>query len=108
MTDCLFCKIIAHSIPAEIVYTDENICAFKDLHPQAPVHILVVPRVHIKSLRDANPEQIAILSTIFQSLPKIAAHLNLSTGFKTVLNTGPGGGQEIDHFHFHILGNTDL
>lgn len=104
MTDCLFCKIIAGQIPSSKVYEDEHVYAFKDIHPKAKVHVLVVPRKHIDTLADAQPDDAQLMAHMVLALPKIAKAQGLENGFRTVLNTGSGGGQEVFHLHFHILG----
>lgn len=104
MTDCIFCKIIAGDIPSSKVYEDDKIYAFKDIHPKAKVHLLVVPRKHIETLAHAKADDAELLSHMILSLPKIAREQGLENGFRTVLNTGAGGGQEVFHMHFHILG----
>ena len=104
MTDCIFCKIIAGDIPSSKVYEDDKIYAFKDIHPKAKVHILVVPKKHIETLAHAKADDAELLSHMILSLPKIAREQGLESGFRTVLNTGAGGGQEVFHMHFHILG----
>lgn len=104
MTDCIFCKIIAGNIPSSKVYEDDKIYAFKDIHPKAKVHLLVVPRKHIETLAHAKADDAELLSHMILSLPKIAREQGLESGFRTVLNTGAGGGQEVFHMHFHILG----
>ncbi|QGX40109.1 histidine triad nucleotide-binding protein [Permianibacter aggregans] len=104
MTDCIFCKIIAGDIPSSKVYEDDKIYAFKDIHPKAKVHLLVVPRKHIETLAHAKADDAELLSHMILSLPKIAREQGLESGFRTVLNTGAGGGQEVFHMHFHILG----
>ena len=104
MTDCIFCKIIAGDTPSSKVYEDDKIYAFKDIHPKAKVHILVVPKKHIETLAHAKADDAELLSHMILSLPKIAREQGLESGFRTVLNTGAGGGQEVFHMHFHILG----
>lgn len=104
MSDCIFCRILAGEIPSQRVYEDEDVVAFRDLHPKAPVHVLVVPRQHIASLNEATAADAALLGRITLVLPKLARELGLSDGFRTIVNTGPGGGQEVFHLHYHILG----
>ncbi len=108
MSDCIFCKIIAGDIPSKKVYEDELIYAFNDIAPKADVHVLVIPKQHIARLDQAQPSDAELLSHLLLSLPKIALLKGLETGFRTILNTGPGGGQEVDHLHFHILGGKNL
>lgn len=108
MTDCLFCKIAQGQIPTEFVYQDDHVVVFKDIHPKARVHLLVTPKVHIKNLMEASNDQADLLSHILLLLPKLAKQQGLTDGFRTVINTGAGGGQEIDHLHVHLLGGSAL
>lgn len=104
MTDCLFCKIEQGKISAEIVYQDDVCIAFKDIYPKADVHILVIPRKHVESLAVLETEDQLMVGHMVLKLPQIAKAQGLENGFRTIINTGPGGGQEIYHLHFHILG----
>lgn len=104
MTDCLFCRIRDGEIPAEILYRDDDCLAFRDIHPKAPVHVLVIPTRHIENLFDVTEADERLLGRIQLTLPKIARSLGLDSGFRTVLNTGPGGYQEVYHMHYHMLG----
>ena len=108
MSDCLFCKIITGDIPSSKVYEDEQIFVFKDIAPKAKVHILVVPKVHLVSLEDLNFEHNALISHMMLKLPVLAQEQGLETGFRTIINTGEGGGQEVAHLHIHLLGGEDL
>ncbi len=108
MSDCIFCRIVAGEIPAERVYEDEEVIAFRDIHPKAPVHLLVIPRRHIPSLEALAPEDDALAGRILRLLPRLAREQGLEDGFRTVINTGPGGGQEVFHLHFHLLGGRGL
>jgi len=108
MSDCLFCKIVAKEIPSDTVYEDEQIVVFKDLYPKADVHLLVVPRTHITSLDTVDAAHDALLAHMMRQLPKLAKEHGLDDGFRTIINTGPGGGQEIFHLHMHILGGGRL
>ncbi|WP_144392961.1 histidine triad nucleotide-binding protein [Pleionea sediminis] len=108
MNDCLFCKIIDGEIPSKKVYEDEHIYVFEDIAPKAPVHVLVVPRKHIRSLKEASSEDKELLAHIQLTIPKIAQQLGLDAGFRTVLNTEKGGGQEVFHIHYHILGGGPM
>ncbi|GAB4282813.1 MAG: HIT domain-containing protein [Candidatus Rifleibacteriota bacterium] len=108
MNDCLFCKIIAGKIPAEIVYRGENVVAFKDINPQAPVHILVIPTKHIEKLTDPEANDGRMLSEIFSAIQKIAAENDLEKGFRVVTNCGAEAGQTVFHLHFHVLGKRPL
>ena len=104
MTDCIFCKIAAKEIPAGVVYEDDDMLCFKDINPAAPVHLLLIPKVHFDSLAHAQPEHEALLGRMMKKVPQIAAEAGLSNGFKTQINTGKGGGQEVFHLHIHIMG----
>ncbi|HEX9625392.1 MAG TPA: histidine triad nucleotide-binding protein [Acidiferrobacterales bacterium] len=108
MTDCLFCKIVAGQVPSDRVHEDEQVVVFRDIHPKAPVHLLVVPRVHFESLNELKPEHDAVMSHILHLLPKLAKQQGLNDGFRTIINTGPGGGQIIFHLHVHLLGGGAL
>lgn len=107
-TDCIFCKIIAREIPTDLVYQDEQIVVFKDIHPKARVHLLVVTKEHIKSLAEVSKQQAPLVSHMLSLLPTLAKEQGLSDGFRTIINTGVGGGQEIEHIHFHLLGGGTL
>lgn len=107
-SDCLFCKIVAGTIPSQQVYSDDNVIVFKDIHPKAPVHLLVVPREHIDSLKTAKPEHQALLGDMLLLLPKLAEDQGLHDGFKTIINTDPAGGQMIYHLHIHLLGGQQF
>lgn len=104
MTDCIFCKIAGGQIPAAIVYEDGEMLCFKDINPAAPVHLLLVPKVHFDSLAHAGAEHEALLGRMMMKVPQIAVEAGLANGFKTQINTGKGGGQEVFHLHIHILG----
>jgi len=104
MTDCLFCKIIAKEIPSTNVYEDEHVFAFRDIAPQAPVHILVVPKEHIVSASEITADNSEIVSKCFEAIAKIAKNEGLDSGFRVVTNSGADGGQTVFHLHFHLLG----
>ena len=107
--DCLFCKIIAGEIPSSKVYEDEYVFAFRDIEPQAPVHILIVPKEHIASANELNEENAAIVSRIFLAAAKIAKEENIAAdGYRIVNNCGKDGGQTVGHLHFHMLGGRSL
>lgn len=108
MSDCLFCKIVAGKLPSDQVYADDQVVVFKDIYPKAPVHLLVVPRVHFASLNELAPEHDALMAHMLHLLPVLARQQGLDTGFRTIINTGPGGGQEVPHLHIHILGGGRL
>ena len=106
--NCLFCKIIAGDIPSAKVYEDETVYAFRDIAPQAPTHILVVPKAHIDSCNGITAENSAVVAHIFEVIPKIAAAEGLTGGYRVVSNCGADAGQTVFHIHFHILGGRDL
>ena len=108
MSACLFCKIIAGKLPSDRVHEDDQVVVFKDIHPKAPVHLLVVPRVHFASLNELAPEHDALMAHMLHLLPQLARQQGLDNGFRTIINTGPGGGQEVPHLHIHILGGGRL
>mgnify|MGYP000508915429 CR=1 FL=1 len=108
MSDCLFCKIAAGEIPSEAVYEDDQVIVFKDIYPKAAVHLLVVPREHIESLKEMDASRDALMAHMMHLLPKLAEDQGLHNGFRTIINTGPGGGQEIFHLHIHLLGGGRL
>lgn len=106
--DCLFCEIVKGNIPSSKVYEDEYVYAFRDINPQAPVHILAVPKVHIPSADAINAENSAYVSAIFEAIPKIAASEGLSGGYRIISNCGDDACQSVKHLHFHILGGAQL
>jgi histidine triad (HIT) family protein len=108
MENCLFCKIERGEIPADIVYQDENVVVFKDIAPKAKVHLLVIPRKHIDGLNDLLPEDQELVGKMMLLLPQLAKEQGLDTGFRTIINTGKGGGQEVFHLHIHLLGGGPL
>lgn len=106
---CIFCRIVAGEIPAQKVYEDELCLAFHDLNPQAPVHVLVIPREHIASLSHAKPEQGGVLGHLMLTAARIATETNIEqTGYRTVINTGEHGGQSVFHIHVHVLGGRQM
>lgn len=108
MSDCLFCKIAAGEIPSDTVYEDDQVIVFKDLYPKADVHLLIVPREHIASLNEMDASHDALMAHMMRLLPTLAKEHGLDDGFRTIINTGPGGGQEIFHLHIHLLGGGKL
>jgi histidine triad (HIT) family protein len=108
MTDCIFCKIISNDIPADKIFEDDFLVVFRDIRPKAKVHLLIVAKEHIPSLFWANSTHEKLLSHMLLTAPLIAKQEGLLNGFRTVINTGSGGGQEIDHIHFHVLGGGNL
>ena len=106
--DCLFCKIIAGEIPSTKVYEDKQVFAFRDINPQAPVHVLIVPRRHIPSADAVNTENSADVAAVFEAIPKIAAKEGLTNGYRVINNCGEDGCQTVKHLHFHLLGGRKL
>ncbi|MDM5181374.1 histidine triad nucleotide-binding protein [Massilia sp. DJPM01] len=114
MTDCLFCKIATKQIPSSIVYEDEELLAFKDIHPAAPVHLLVIPKLHVATLSECNETHVALLGKMLALAPKLAKEHGCEVsydadgkpggGYKTLINSGPDGGQEVYHLHLHMYG----
>ena len=108
MENCLFCKIIAGDIPATKVYEDETVLAFRDIAPQAPTHILVIPKAHIPSVAGVTAENSGVVAHIFEVIPKIAEKEGLAGGYRVVSNCGDDAGQTVPHLHFHILGGKAM
>ena len=108
MENCLFCKIIAGEIPSTKVYEDDAILAFRDINPQAPVHILVVPKTHIQDTDGITAENSSLVAHIFAVIPQIARAEGLEKGYRVVSNCGSDAGQTVPHLHFHILGGRQL
>ena len=107
--DCLFCRIIAGEVPAEVIYQDERGIAMRDINPQAPVHLLVIPREHMESLDEASQKDEALLGHLLRIAARIANEQGLSeSGYRTVVNTGAGVGQSIFHLHLHVLGGRSM
>ena len=104
MSDCIFCRIVNDQAPADIVYQDKHIIAFRDIQPKAAVHLLVIPRKHIENLYDLDEADQQLMSHLLMTIPRIAKQQGLEDGFRTVTNTGHGGGQEVWHMHFHLMG----
>ena len=107
MSDCIFCKIVAGQLPCSKVYEDDEVLAFHDIHPFARVHFLIIPKAHIATLADAGPEHERLLGKMLLLAPRLAKELGLGAGFKTLINTGRGGGQEVFHIHVHVFGGGD-
>jgi histidine triad (HIT) family protein len=107
MEDCIFCKIVRGEIPAQIIYEDDDVIAFNDINPAAPVHFLIIPRIHIASLLDCEETHQALLGKMLLLAPKIAKEHGCTDGFRTIINTGRVGGQEIFHLHIHIIGGKN-
>lgn len=108
MSDCLFCKIIAGEIPSKKVYEDEQVFAFEDIEPAAPTHVLIVPKRHLPGLKEATPEDAAIIGYCNLVAAKLGRERNIENGYRTVLNVGPGSGQSVFHLHLHLIGGRDL
>ena len=114
MSDCIFCKITAKQIPSSVIYEDEELLAFKDINPAAPVHFLIVPKQHVRTLADCTEIHASLLGRMMLLAPKLAAEQGCgyvssgdavgNGGFKTLFNTGPDGGQEVYHLHLHVIG----
>jgi len=109
MNDCVFCAIAAGEIPCGKVYEDGEILAFHDIHPQAPVHVLIIPKAHVASgVMEITAENSALVGRCFEAAAQIAASLGVTEGFRVVTNNGPGAGQTVPHLHFHLLAGKDL
>ncbi len=104
MSDCVFCRISRGELPSKKVYEDEDVFAFHDIHPVAPVHFMIVPKKHVDSLVHCHSEDQALLGKILLLAPRLANEQGLSDGFRTMINTGRGGGQEVYHLHVHVIG----
>ena len=102
--NCIFCKIIAGQIPAKKAYEDEELLAFHDIHPWAPVHVLIIPKTHIATLSDVTAESRGLLGRMLELAPRLMEQLGVSNGFRTLINTGPDGRQEVYHLHMHVMG----
>ena len=108
MKDCLFCRIVAGEIPARKVYEDEHTFAFEDIDPKAPTHILIVPKKHIRGLKEVSSEDAEIVGRCHLTAAQVARERGIENGYRTVLNVGPGAGQSVFHLHVHLLGGRDL
>ncbi len=106
--DCIFCKIIKGEIPSKIAYEDEKIFAFCDINPQAPVHILVIPKTHIASADDVNEQNSDYVAHIFKKIPEIASAAGITNGYRIISNCGDDACQSVKHLHFHILGGAQM
>lgn len=104
MSDCIFCKIVAGAIPCRKVYEDDDVLAFHDIHPVAPVHFMIVPKLHVASLDTCDTGHQVLLGKILLLAPRLAREQGLTDGFRTIINTGRGGGQEVFHLHVHVIG----
>lgn len=109
MADCIFCKIIAGEIPATVVYEDDDCVAFRDIAPQAPVHVLVIPRAHIAGIADLSPRQETLAGHLLWVATEVARQEGLAdSGYRLVINQGADGGQAVDHVHVHVLGGRGM
>ena len=106
--DCLFCRIVAGEIPSKKVFEDERILAFRDIAPEAPMHVLVVPKEHIPSADAVTEQNSAAVARIFEVIPKIVAAEGVTNGYRVLTNVGEDGGQSVKHLHFHVIGGTKL
>jgi histidine triad (HIT) family protein len=116
MDNCIFCKIVAKQIPASVVYEDDALLAFKDINPAAPVHLLVIPKLHVATLSDCTDEHAALLGRMLALAPKLAREHGIAVeqaadgtrtgGYKSLINAGPDGGQEVYHLHLHVYGGS--
>lgn len=109
MENCIFCGIIEGRIPCDKVYEDEDVLAFKDINPEAPVHVLIIPKKHIESINALDESNISILAPIYRAVKKIAENFNIAeSGYRVVTNCGKDAGQTVQHVHFHLLGGRSL
>lgn len=108
MPDCLFCKVIAGQIPSKKVYEDERVFAFEDIQPQAPTHVLIIPKQHIVGLKEAKPGDAEILGYMQLVAAKIGRERGIEDGYRTIYNVGPRAGQSVFHIHLHLVGGRDL
>ncbi len=108
MGDCIFCKIARGEIPCRKLYEDDEVLAFHDINPVAPVHFMLVPKLHLASLAEADKVHAALLGKMLLLAPQLAKEQGLENGFRTVINTGKGGGQEVFHLHIHIIGGGNI
>ncbi len=109
MEDCIFCKIVAGEIPATILYQDDRIMAFRDIHPMAPVHVLIIPKKHIRSLADVTPREASLIGKMAMVANQLAKQEGIAErGYRVVINTGKEGGQVVQHLHMHLLGGRQL
>jgi histidine triad (HIT) family protein len=108
MSDCLFCKIIEGKIPAKKIYEDDRVFAFEDINPQAPTHVLIIPKKHIVGLKEATPSDAEILGYMQLVAAKLGCERNIEQGYRTVYNVGPDAGQSVFHIHLHLIGGRPL
>ena len=105
---CIFCKIARGEIPSKKVYEDDEVFAFHDIHPVAPVHFMLIPKLHLASLIETEDSHAELLGKMLVLAPRLAKQQGLENGFRTVINTGKGGGQEVFHLHIHVIGGTHI
>ncbi|MDQ2695080.1 MAG: histidine triad nucleotide-binding protein [Pseudomonadota bacterium] len=109
MTDCLFCKIAAGGLPAERVYEDDQVLAFRDINPQAPVHVLIIPRRHIATVNDLAPDDAALVGRLYLAARQVAAEQGVAdSGYRTLINCNRDAGQDVFHLHLHLLGGRRM
>ena len=101
--NCIFCRIVAGQVPTPKIYEDDQIVVFRDIHPAAPIHLLLVTKEHVESLMSAGPQHEALMGKMLLLAPRLAREQGSTDGFRVVVNSGPGGGQEVFHFHMHVL-----
>ena len=108
MSDCIFCKIAAGEIPSSCLWDDEDVFAFRDINPQAPVHFLVIPKAHITGVSDITAENSAIVAKCFEVIAKLADQEGLTGGYRVISNCGPDAGQTVPHLHFHVIAGKKM
>lgn len=109
MTDCLFCKMVTGEIQPDVVYEDEDVLAFRDVNPQAPTHVLVIPRTHIATTNDLDDDSIGLIGKLYLAVQRIAAEEGIAErGYRTVVNCNPEAGQSVYHIHMHLLGGRPM
>lgn len=108
MSDCIFCQIAAKEVPADLVYEDDQVVAFRDINPQAPVHLLVIPRKHISGLDTAGEADLPVLGRLAAVVADLARKEGLEAGYRLVVNNGPDAGQAVEHLHYHLLGGHKM
>ena len=108
MSDCIFCRIAAGEIPAKKLYEDEHVLAFHDINPVAPVHFLVIPKLHVPSMAELGPEHVEVMGRVMTTAARLARENGCAEGFRTIINTGRVGRQEVYHLHVHVLGGPEV
>ena len=108
MSDCLFCRMVTGEIPADVVHSTDRVLAFRDIHPQAPTHVLVVPRRHVPDVDTLADDDAGLLSALFAAVRRVAEHERLAKGYRVVTNVGAESGQSVFHLHFHVLGGRRM